>query len=270
MAEACLVRGLRLAVEVGAKRGEGWQIYCQAHIARVTGKNREAIQLFQQALEILSEEDIFGAGWCYIYLGHLAVDANDLDRARQLLRESHRIYSELDNPRGKGGAERGLGVVELEAGNIVLAEEHLRRSRQLFRQLAWVKMASSSEIYLGYLAAIQGRPEEAEELLLDSLAYQRRESDLYSMAHVLFILGLIAARKDEYTQALELLDAANALGQDLDVAFPRHLVIAVENAREVLRDHGEKLLKPARPAPELVDVILLNRHNWLAKLSRAD
>lgn len=260
-----LTRAYRVAHEAGEMRGAAWAVFYQAQIARVKGQTEHAISLYKEALAILSELDIFGAGWCFIYLGHLATEQQNLDLARGYLGKSLDIFEDLNNPRGLGGAERGLGLVELEAGNLELAEGHLRRSGHLFEQLGWIKMATSSMIHLGLIATLTGRVEEASELLIESLAYQDRERDWHSIAHLLFVFGLLAIRRGKGQVGLELFGSAEAIQQELEVAFPRHLVVAVEKAR---RGISPSMTEAAhRPAAELMPLILGNHKGWLAALT---
>ena len=260
-----LTRAYRVAHEAGETRGAAWAVFYQAQIARVKGQTEHAISLYKEALAILSELDIFGAGWCFIYLGHLATEQQNLDLARGYLGKSLDIFEDLSNPRGLGGAERGLGLVELEAGNLEQAEGHLRRSRHFFEQLGWIKMATSSLIYMGLIATLKDRVEEASELLIESLTYQDRERDWHSIAHLLFVFGLLAIRRGKGQVGLELFGSAEAIQQELEVAFPRHLVVAVEKARSGISPSMTEAAH--RPAAELMPLILANHKGWLAALA---
>ena len=267
IAAEVLTQAYRVAQEAGEMRGAAWAVFYQAQIARVKGQIEHAIVLYKEALAVLSELDIFGAGWCFIYLGHLANEQQNLDLAREYLSKSLGIFDDLNNPRGLGGTERGLGLVELEAGDLEKADMHLRRSRHLFEQLGWIKMSSSSMIYLGLIATLSGRFEEASELLIESLIYEDRQRDWHSIAHLLFVFGLLAIRRGKEQAGLELFLSAEEIQQELEVSFPRHLVVAVEQARSRITPSMTDVVH--RQAAELMPLILANPRDWLTELGNA-
>ena len=262
-----LTRAYSVAQEAGEMRGAAWAVFYQAQIARVKGQIESAIVLYKEALAVLSELDIFGAGWCFIYLGHLANEQQNLNLAREYLNKSLDIFDDLNNPRGLGGTERGLGLVELEAGDLEKADMHLRRSRHLFEQLGWIKMSSSSMIYLGLIATLTDRFEEASDLLIESLTYEDRQRDWHSIAHLLFVFGLLAIRRDKEQAGLELFLSAEEIQQELGVSFPRHLVVAVDKARSRITSSMTDAVH--RQAAELMPLILANDRDWLTELGNA-
>lgn len=267
IAAEVLTQAYRVAQEAGETRGAAWAVFYQAQIARVKGQTERAIVLYKEALAVLSELDIFGAGWCFIYLGHLANEQQNLDMAREYLSKSLDIFDDLNNPRGLGGTERGLGLVELEAGDLEKADMHLRRSRHLFEQLGWIKMSSSSMIYLGLIATLTGRVEEASDLLIESLTYEDRQGDWHSIAHLLFVFGLLAIHRGKEQVGLELFLSAEEIQQELEVSFPRHLVVAVEQARSGITPSITDAVH--RQAAELTPLILANHRDWLTELGNA-
>jgi non-specific serine/threonine protein kinase len=264
-----LEKAYEYALQAGEKRGASWSIFYQAQIARVKGQTEKAIRLYRESLEVLAELDVFGATWCYIYLGHLATEQRDLPRAREYLTTSLAIAEDLENPRVVGGTERGLGLLELEAGDLELAEEHLRRSRHIFEQLGWIKMSSSSKIYMGFIAAAQGRVEEGSELLLESLAYQDREQDAHSIAHILFILGLLAVKQGYEIIAGVLIMLAEEMQVEYDVAFPQHLQAAVDQSKEKLLTRGVKPSLHGLTWKACVRLILVDPQEWLGAIDQA-
>lgn len=263
-----LERGAAFAEKAGERRGAAWCTFYQAQIARIKGSTEDAIQLYKEALEVLDELDVFGAGWCYIYLGHLATEQQEYNAARAYLTSSQDIYETLGNPRGMGGTERGFGLLELEQGNLEGAEAHLRRSRALFDQLGWIKMASSSEVYLGFIATAEGRLEEASELLVKTLAYHQREGDLSVIAQILAILALAALNAGFLPVCAALLEAAETLQAELRIAFPHHLRSAIEHARTRLQQAGGAQAAPRWTWQEYVQAILAHPRGWLQALNR--
>jgi predicted ATPase/DNA-binding SARP family transcriptional activator len=268
-AEGLLRRGHQVARQAGERRGAAWDTFYLGQIARVRGQLELAVRLYTEALSVMEDEDVFGAGWSHTYLGHLAIERGDLARARWHLEQSRRIHTELGNLRGLGGTERGLGLADLEAGDLEAAEDHLQRSRHLFERLGWIKMSSSSMIYLGHIATQSGRVEEAAGLLIGSLAYQQREHDLHSIAHLLLELGLLADRRGVPEAAACLFEAAESLQRDLGVTFPKHLVLAVRGCRASWGPERRTIKGSVLPWQECVDLILLGRPTWLAAMQQA-
>jgi hypothetical protein len=177
------------------------------------------------------------------------------------------LAEDLENPRVLGGAERGLGLVELESGNHELAEEHFRRSRRIFDQLGWIKMASSSKIYLGFIAAIQRRVEESSELLMESLAYQDREQDAHSIAHILFILGLLALNQGYDAVAKFIITLASQMQEKFDVVFPPHLQGAIDDAQDLLESSIRLPSDLELTWQECVGQMLIDPPNWLTAIA---
>ena len=237
-AQASLETAYEYALQAGEARGAAWAVFYQGQIARVKGETNRAIELFQESLAVLSELDLFGAGWCYIYLGHLATEKGEFAQARDYLKKSLDIYTDLENPRGLGGTERGLGIIELEEGNLEEAETHFRRSRYFFDQLGWIKMSSSSGIYLGFITTVTGRVEEATEHLIESLDYHYREQDELAIAHLLFVLGLLAIELGQENAAGHLFKVARNMQTNLAVSFPPHLISTIEAGQRKLAVKG--------------------------------
>jgi predicted ATPase len=254
-----------IAVDAGHTRGAAWAVFYLAQVARVRGQIERAISLFKESLDVLSDLDIFGAGWCNIYLGHMSLEQQKLALAREYFNKSQEIFGELDNLRGLGGTERGFGLLELEAGNLELAEEHFRRSRRYFDRLGWIKMSNSSDIYLGFVAVLEDRVEEASDLLIESLQYHHDERDWHMVAQLLFILGLLAIRRKEHRVGSELIGTAEGMQDELTVIFPLHLIRAIERAKQdpTFVDADRKNL---RPWNEYVKRILGEQEDWIEGL----
>lgn len=143
---------------------------------------------------------------------------------------------------------------------------HFRRSRHLFEQLGWIKMASSSMIYLGLIATQTGRVEEASELLIESLTYEDREQDGHSIAHLLFVFGLLAIQRGDYEIGSQIFEAAEAMQQELDVAFPLHLTSAVDQAKRNLESIDLAPTPQVLTSGECVRYILTKSPDWLTEL----
>jgi predicted ATPase len=257
-----LSEGHAIATNAGIARGAAWCTFYQAQIARVRGQTEHAISLFKESLKILSDLDVFGAGWCFVYLAHLELNQRNLDAARDYLDRSNVIFGGLENPRGLGGTERGYGILELEAGNMAQAEMHLRRSRRYFDRLGWIKMSSSSDLYMGFIAAMEDRVEEAADLLVPCLGYHYHEGDLHMVAQLLFIFGLLAIRRTEHAAGARLFAAAQGMQQELGVTFPLHLVQAVEKAERELRSMQIDEAG-VEPWEDHVNRILGDHEDWL-------
>jgi hypothetical protein len=128
-------------------------------------------------------------------------------------------------------------------------------------------MSSSTKIYLGFIATLSGRVEEAAHILLESLEYQQREGDKHSIAHVLLALGLLAMKLREEKNAVELFSTAEDMQRDLGAAFPPHLVSAVERAKRTLAQIHAGPPSHDRPWEDVVQRILSDSPSWLAALA---
>lgn len=251
-----------IATKAEIPRGAAWSVFYLAQVARVRGQIEPAIQLFKKSLDVLSDHDIFGAGWCHVYLGHLALEQQDLVSARRYFNRSQEIFGDLDNMRGLGGTERGFGILELESGNLAEAEEHLRRSCRYFDRLGWIKMRNSSDMYLGYIATMTGRVEEAAHLLVESLKFHHVEHDWHMVAQLLFIFGLLAIQRREHAIGADLIGSAESMQDELSVTFPLHLMHAIEQAKQ-----DQAFIEPKQkhllPWEGHVKRLLSGREDWL-------
>jgi tetratricopeptide (TPR) repeat protein len=251
-----------IATKADIPRGAAWSVFYLGQVARVRGQIELAIKLFKESLDVLSDHDIFGAGWCHVYLGHLALEQQDLVSARQRFTMGQVIFADLDNMRGLGGAERGFGILELESGNLEQSEEHLRRSCRFFDRLGWIKMSNSSNMYLGYIAAMTGRVEEAADLLAGSLQHHYDERDWHMVAQLLFNFGLLEIQRQKHTIGAELICAAEAMQEELSVTFPLHLMRTIGRAKQeptFVELDPENIL----PWREYVERILGGQEDWI-------
>lgn len=124
-------------------------------------------------------------------------------------------------------------------------------------------------IYLGFIATLKGRVEEASEVLLESLAYQDREGDVHSIAQLLFVFGLLAGQLGDGETEGTCFSTAVGLQQELKVALPLYLLSAVEQAKQSQESPGNSFAKQAMPWQACVGAILSEPQDWLQGFRRA-
>jgi predicted ATPase/class 3 adenylate cyclase len=105
--------------------------------------------------------------------------------------EAVAIYRDLDDRRGIPDALAELGVAQMFVGRLDSARATLREARVLNTRLGNRHKAGESGHALGYVALLEGRPQEARELFEDALATFQDLRDPYWSAFTERMLGQV-------------------------------------------------------------------------------
>lgn len=159
---------------------------------------------------------------------------------------------------------------ELErSGDLIGSHEALAQSLRLFRECGDMISASKTNAIVVYLAVVHGNYTDARPQLEEILHFYRQARLNYFMDIPLWLLGVIAAREGDYTQAKEWYTECMLFDQQ--IGLPRQLAecfigfASIANAEQHF-ERAARLLSigettaAARANPlENVDQIELNR-----------
>lgn len=111
-----------------------------------------------------------------------------------------------------------LGYSEALAGNFERAASRLNESIVLFDELGKTTWTPVAHRYLGLLALLRGKIDEAETILRTSLMEGRDEAPQFDLPHWIEELAAVAAAKGDALRATTLWGATDALFERLGLA----------------------------------------------------
>ena len=130
-----------------------------------------------------------------------------------------------------------LGYTEALAGDYERAAGRLDESVGLFNELGETTWTQVAYRYLGLLALLGGRIDEAESLLRTSLMEGREQAPQWEVAHWIEELAAVAAAKGETLRAAKLWGATDALFEKLGLATSKRTVRCVSCSETMYEDH---------------------------------
>jgi predicted ATPase/class 3 adenylate cyclase len=189
------------------------------HAYLFTGDTARATDVLEENLAIARKTEDVGTIASALYnLAFAYVERREFARARALFEEAGRIFDSLDNEYGRALVVIHLGYVALLGGHYDEAGTWLTQGLKEVEEMPspmWIFVANR---YLALLALLEGRPDEAENLLA-RLARGRDEVAGEEIAHVLDEFAATAAAKDEAVRAARLWGAADAAFERLGLAL---------------------------------------------------
>jgi predicted ATPase/DNA-binding SARP family transcriptional activator len=147
---------------------------------------------------------------CLELLAGISTFEEDLDQARDCLRESLRLACELRYPAEMAVQLSRLGEVELHRGDTAAAAAALEQALAAFKQLGMADMAASIGNALGMTSAADGDLEAARARHEAALRAYRQLGDEAGVAASEVLLALLAVQRGETARAAALLDGALA------------------------------------------------------------
>jgi hypothetical protein len=130
-----------------------------------------------------------------------------------------------------------LGLTETLAGNLDAAEEFVNEASAAFAQLETTYAHFPARRYRGLLALMRGRIEEAERLLLATLAQGRDRSPRHDVLWSVENLAAVAEAKGDAIRAATLWGAVDAL-------FEKSGLAVLEESKQVRARYRRERLDP--------------------------
>ena len=143
-------------------------------------------------------------------LGHIDHAVGNLGAARDRFSRSVGMFRALSMPWGIGNALGGLAAVALSTGDVNEAERLLVEATAALRQAGpWFLMPV---MHLRALLAVRrGNPDEAIELVRESLLHIRRLQDKFAFVYAMVALAAAAVVKGDDAWAARILGAGDSV-----------------------------------------------------------
>jgi hypothetical protein len=128
--------------------------------------------LFERAAELYrSLADVRGEGEALFWIGcfHQVVRRDDRT-AVPILERSRELAEQVGDKRTMSEALRHLGIAEHRAGHLDGARDRLEGSTRLRREIGQMPAVAANLVGLAYIAAADGRPDDARALLAEAAA----------------------------------------------------------------------------------------------------
>jgi predicted ATPase/class 3 adenylate cyclase len=182
------------------------------------GENAAAIALFNQSLAIST--DLGDQTQMAVELNSLGIayrSMGDLATAMALFGESIAIARRIGNEARLSTALANLGIAEIDAGQVGQATQVLQEALALDEKTGYAWGATVVKTSLATAALLDGRPEEAHQLLGSTIGDVVGSGDLELLAGALELGAGIAARVGEAQRAARLTGAAGAIRDRLGI-----------------------------------------------------
>jgi predicted ATPase/class 3 adenylate cyclase len=220
-AEALVVleEAVQLSRELGDDEGVGRCLGFIGHTYLFRGDYEKAAAVLDEGIQLARrsgdprsiQRALHNAAGC-------AIDLGDFARAQAMYQESLDLALGLGLSISVGNSLTLLGCTYLLAGDYEAAEAELRRAVEVFAALGDTVYTQIAFRYQGLLALMRGRPDEAEPLLLASLAAGRDQAPHQDLVGWVENLAATADAKGDTSRAAILWGATDAVYEGPDYA----------------------------------------------------
>jgi predicted ATPase/DNA-binding CsgD family transcriptional regulator/predicted negative regulator of RcsB-dependent stress response len=241
---------LQLFRDLGDLPGVEGALHALALDASRQGDNDTAQRLLQNALDLArTRGDRLGIGHALYNLANVLHEQGEFDAARSSLEESLVLKREAGLQRDVGLALLTLGAIALDQGNHAGARACYEESLAGCRQAGDQRAIALSLANLGAVDTADGGYANAQRHLSESATIHFQLGDLAGVAFVLERFVALAAAQHDYSRAICLAAAADALrkaiGSPLSPIALARLDRGLADARRVV---GEEATGAARAA----------------------
>jgi tetratricopeptide (TPR) repeat protein len=159
----------------------------------------------------------------------------EYDRAQAYLEESLALSRSLRDRRGMAFSLNDLGEVARKQGAYERARGHFEESLSLLLQFGDNWLIANSYRNLAGVATEAGDEERAADLLPQSLALFQALGDRWGIAQCLELGGRLAAGRERWAAAAQLLAGAEALRRSIDTQLDPYELEAHEHVLRTVR-----------------------------------
>lgn len=178
----------------------------------------KALEHYQLALELKTAlQDLDGIAKAYNNLGGVSQAASQWEQALEYYRQSLPIYQQLGDAVQESSSHNNIGLAHLSLGDFDTAGSHFRQGLEIAERIGDRTGTALAETHLGLLYQEEEEYEKARRAHERSLQIRREIGDRQGQAVCLHNLGALAADRGQLGEAIELLEAARDLAQDLDI-----------------------------------------------------
>lgn len=190
-------------------------------VMRLQGDYERARQLLQESLVLRKAVGtVTGIAGTQRFLSLAVRELGDFVQAQHLLEDSLQLASGLQDNMTVAVVTTELGVVAQLQHDYQKANHYQQRALTLLRELGFQSYCALALTRLGCLALIQEELTAAHAYFAESLAIAQRIGSKRSVAAGVEGLAGVAALRRQFTQAAQLLGAAETLRQTIRMARP--------------------------------------------------
>jgi non-specific serine/threonine protein kinase len=210
-AEPLANEALRLARLANNERQIALSTWLLGLIARFEGGNLERAEgLVAEARRIFEEQSDLSLAWLTIvHLGRIALFRKDHQQAEQYLQQARVIQRQIGS--SESHAEQWLGSVAYDRGDLDRAALHYAEALAMSRRSDNRPNAGWSLANLGMVAHARGDHDSAVAYYRESLQIYEDIGYLNGISDVFQRLAKVAASREDYNRAARLMGAAAAL-----------------------------------------------------------
>jgi tetratricopeptide (TPR) repeat protein len=178
------------------------------------GEVDEAIALYNQSLEITERiGDVQTKAATLNNLGILYANKGEVDEAIALYNQSLEIKERIGDVQGKAATLHQLGMIYANKGEVEQAIALYNQSLEINERIGNVQGKAATLNNLGYIYANKGKVDQAIALYNQSLEIKERIGNVQGKAATLHQLGIIYANKGEVEQAIALFNKSLEITQ---------------------------------------------------------
>ncbi|NDJ20862.1 tetratricopeptide repeat protein [Nostoc sp. B(2019)] len=174
--------------------------YCEHQMGEVD----QALNYYQQALNLCPAEDEQELASIYHHFGMLKASKWEVDEAIALYNQSLELWERIGDVQGKAATLQELGRIYANKGEVDEAIALYDQSLELWERIGDVQGKAATLHNLGYIYANKGEVDQAIALYNQSLEIEECIGNVQGKATTLHNLGYIYTDKGEVDQAIAL------------------------------------------------------------------
>jgi tetratricopeptide (TPR) repeat protein len=230
-----LEEAAELSRKLGDLDGVGRCVGFIGHLRLFTGDRAGAAEALNEGVELArSRGDRRGLARALYNAAWVPIEERHFDRAREMFEEAAEIALAEDMKPNLALSFMRLGYSEALARHFDRAASRLNDALALFDELGVTMWTPVAHRYLGLLALLRGKIDEAETILRTSLLEGREQAPQFDFLHWIEALAGVAAAKGEAVRALTLWGATDGLFERLGLAI-------LEENRQVREEFREEV-----------------------------
>ncbi|WP_414514188.1 tetratricopeptide repeat protein [Nostoc sp. PCC 9305] len=174
--------------------------YCEHQMGNIA----QALNYYEQALNLCPAEDEGGLASIYNYLGRLKADKGEVDEAIALYNQSLEIFERIGDVQGKATTLHNLGYIYANKGEVDQAIALYNQSLEIKELIGNVQGKAATLHNLAGIYANKGDVDEAIALYNQVLEIDERIGNVQGKAATLHQLGNTYANKGDVDEAIAL------------------------------------------------------------------
>ncbi|MEH2011914.1 tetratricopeptide repeat protein [Nostoc sp.] len=183
--------------------------YCEHQIGEVD----QALNYYQQALNLCPAEDEQELASIYHYFGMLKYYKGEVDEAIAHYNQSLEITERIGDVQTKAATLHQLGIIYANKGEVDQAIALYKQSLEINERIGNVQTKAATLNNLGILYANKGEMDQAIAFYNQSLSIKERIGDVQGKAATLNNLGYIYANKGEVDEAIALFNQSLSINE---------------------------------------------------------